>query len=87
VSAQKRCAYCGTAHTRNSVTCSESCARGYRRNEGGAKKMIRVDADERLEVLELHEKDRARRIFALMNLREANEKLLKTLMENNNGKN
>jgi hypothetical protein len=25
------CAYCNAAHTRNSQTCSESCARGYRR--------------------------------------------------------
>jgi hypothetical protein len=25
------CAYCNATHTRNSETCSESCARGYRR--------------------------------------------------------
>ena len=86
MTAAKRCAYCGANHTRASVTCSESCARGYRRNEGGAKKTVRLDADERLEVLELHEKDRAKRIFALMNLREQNDKLLKTLMEKNDGK-
>ena len=28
------CAYCGATHTRKSPTCSESCARGYRRRGG-----------------------------------------------------
>ncbi len=28
------CAYCGATHTRNSATCSESCARGFRRRGG-----------------------------------------------------
>lgn len=28
------CAYCGATHTRKSPTCSESCARGFRRRGG-----------------------------------------------------
>ena len=28
------CAYCGATHTRKSATCSESCARGFRRRGG-----------------------------------------------------
>lgn len=31
------CAYCGATHTRQSRTCSESCARGYRRRGGQAR--------------------------------------------------
>lgn len=34
------CAYCNAAHTRNSQTCSESCARGYRRRGKQARKDV-----------------------------------------------
>ena len=49
--------------------------------------MVRIGEDEQLTTMELHEKDRTRRILALIALRDENEKLLKSLAEKNNGKN